>query len=845
LPDAAKHYASPSQVQEVIKESMREGFRDRPINLFLIAVLFAALYLAVDFAFNLLVVDEQPRIIYSDIVSPAIDFLAFGALSIAARHSAGQSRRLGIAWAMIALSALVFALGDAAWAVLELGLSEPPFPSIADLFYLINYPLLLAGVLLLPERPATREEQIKKVLDAGIVMVAAILTFWNFLMGPLVASNADYPILEQVILLAYPVGDLVLLWALLRIIYKRSDQQEENDLPAFLLAAGIAVTIIADCIYTYQAFMGTYASGGLLDICWRASILLTGLAGISQISLIRSSIRRIKLPDRLELLVRKTRAVTPYFPYVWLIAAYIILMGSQMFPMHMDFLALASAVGGIIGLVLLRQVITLVENDRLNLQLQQTMEKLQTQTSDLEKANQELQSEITERKTVEQRLTYDSLHDAMTDLPNRVLFLDRLGQAIEYCKRRTEYTFAVLFVDIDHFKVINDSLGHLTGDQLLIAAGKRMRECLRSSDTVARLGGDEFALLLEITGDKNSALAIAAKLQEALKHPFKLDGHELHITASIGIVMSVSGYIHPEEVLRDADIAMYQAKAQGKARFEVFDVKMRSYAFTRLQMEQEMRLALENREFVLYYQPIISMRSNQLVSFEALIRWSHPIRGILSPGEFLPVAEESGLILPIGEWVLQEACAQLKTWHEIYPAFQNVCINVNVSNRQFSQPNFVEQVMDVLRRNNLKAETLRLEITENVLISNYAAANEVFTRLRNLGVQLEIDDFGSGYSALGYLQHFPISAIKIDKSFIDEIGKSQRGVELIRAIVSMARELGMEAIAEGIETQEQLKELQSLSCNLGQGFLLSKPLDKNSAERILEQYEQQPIVKAN
>jgi EAL domain-containing protein (putative c-di-GMP-specific phosphodiesterase class I) len=235
------------------------------------------------------------------------------------------------------------------------------------------------------------------------------------------------------------------------------------------------------------------------------------------------------------------------------------------------------------------------------------------------------------------------------------------------------------------------------------------------------------------------------------------------------------------------------------------------------------------------------MKSNQLVSFEALIRWAHPTRGLLLPGEFLLIAEESGLILPIEKWVLHEACAQLKNWHERYPSLQNVSVNVNISNRQFSQPNFIEGVMEALRTHGLKPEVLRLEITENVLISNYAAANEVFTKLRNLGVQLEIDDFGSGYSALGYLQHFPISAIKIDKSFVDEIGKSRKGIELIRAIVSMARELGMEAIAEGIETGEQLSELKSVSCNFGQGFLLSKPLDKESAEKILERYENQPV----
>ena len=807
---------------------------------FFYAALCTIALVGVDIALNLLLAEQQ-RVIYSDLISPVIDLLASITLLVVARQAGKHSRPYGIAWGIIALAILAYTLGDITWAILELGLGEPPFPSLADAFYLLFYPLLLAGVLGLPEKPSTRGEQITQVLDAGIVMVATSLVFWNFLIGPLVASNADYPILEQAILLAYPVGDLVLLWSLLRLIYRRLDRPEQNEVPTFLLAASIAVTIVADSIYSYQAFIGTYVSGSPLDIGWRASVLLTGLAGIAQVTAIRSSTSTGKFPLPLESFINRTRAITPYLSYLWLIAAYIILIRSNNFPMHMSFISLALAVGGIIGLVLLRQIITLFENTRLNTQLQQTTHRLQTQTAELEKTNQELQNEIMERSAVEQQLTYDSLHDAMTGLPNRALFLDRLGQALEYCKRRTEYTFAVLFIDVDQFKVINDSLGHLIGDQLLIAAGKRMKECLRSSDTVARLGGDEFAILLEVTGEKNAVIAITEKLQEALKVPFRLDGHELYVTASIGIVMSIVGYLHSEEVLRDADIAMYQAKAQGKARSEVFDIKMRSHAFSRLQLEQEMRLALETGEFQLYYQPILSMKSNQLVSFEALIRWNHPTRGLLLPSDFLPVAEESGLILPIETWVLDEACAQLKKWHSSYPSTQHVSVNVNISNRQFAQPNFIDGVVHALRKHGLKAEALKLEITENVLISNYTAANEVFTKLRNLGVQLEIDDFGSGYSALGYLQHFPISAIKIDKSFVDEIGKSRRGIELIRAIVSMARELGMEAIAEGIETDEQLGELKNLDCDFGQGFLLSRPLDKASAEKVLESYISPPV----
>jgi diguanylate cyclase (GGDEF)-like protein len=817
------------------EDRIQEVVRGRPNTLFARAVFVTVILLGIDFAVTLRLTDPQQKTIYSDVISPVFDLLASAVLFIAATQSAAHSKRLAIAWGMIALSVFAYAVGDIAWGIIELGLREQPFPSVAAAFYLAYYLFLLIGVFLLPDQPATRGEKIKNVLDVAIVMAAAILGFWNLLLGPIVSSSAGSSPLELAILLGYPVGDLVLIWTLLRIVYRRPDQQDE--VPAFLLAGSIVVTIISDCIYSSQSFLGTYISGGILDLGWRTAMLLAGLAGVSQITAIQSLRSSGKSPRRLGVFLSIAKRIAPYFSYFWLIAAYLLLIQSSLVPLPMNFLLLSLGVGVIICMVLLRQIIMLFENKKLNTQLQQTMERLQIQAAELEKANEELQNEVAERIAVEQELTYDSLHDAMTGLPNRTLFLDRLGQAIKHSKRRTEYTFAVLFIDVDRFKVINDSLGHLTGDQLLISIGKRMKSCLRSSDTVARFGGDEFAVLLEITGEKNSALIVAEKLQQAIKLPFKLDEHELHITASIGVIMNTGGYDLPGDVLRDADIAMYQAKASGKARFEIFDISMRSQAFSRLEMEQELRSALGNREFQLYYQPIISLKSNQLISLEALIRWCHPKRGLLLPGEFLSIAEASGLILSIENWVLNEACTQLKKWHEKYPGFQNVSVNVNVSSRQFAQPNFVTDVTKALQRNDLKPEYLKLEITENVLISNYSAANEVFKQLRDLGIQLQIDDFGSGYSSLGYLQHFPISAVKIDRSFIDGMGKDRKGTELIRAIVSMTRELDIEATAEGIETSEQLNELKSLLCAFGQGFLLSRPLDKEGAEKVLERQE--------
>jgi diguanylate cyclase (GGDEF)-like protein len=767
----------------------------------------------------------------------AVDFLACTVLFITAKQSVIQSKRLALAWGLIAFSTLAYAFGDATWTILELILQEEPFPSLADAFYLAYYPFLFAGVLLLPDKAATQGERINKVLDVSIVMLAAILGFWNFLLGPMISSNADASWMEQVILLAYPVFDLVLLWALLQLIYNRSDPQ--GDVAALLLAASITVTIISDAAFSYQSLMDTFVSGGLLDIGWRAAIILAGLAGVFQIASLQSATSTGPLRYAIEILIRGLKRIAPYFSYFWLIAAYLVLVQSWLVPLPMNFLLLSLGVGVIICLVLLRQIIMVFENAKLNMQLQQTMEKLQSESSKLERTNRELQNEIGERKEMEKQLMHDSLHDGMTGLPNRILFLDRLGQAIQSCKRRTGSTFSVLFIDIDQFKVINDSLGHLTGDQLLISIGRRMKSCLRSSDTIARFGGDEFAVLLEITGEKKSASIVVEKIQTAIQQPVKLDGHELHVTASIGLVMSIAGYDQPDDILRDADIAMYHAKASGKARFEIFDVKMRSQAFSRLETEQQLRNALGNQEFRLYYQPILSLKTNELVSFEALIRWHHPQRGILLPNEFLPIAEASGLILSIEKWVLNEACAQLRTWHDQHPCFQHLSINVNVSSRQFAQPNFIPELIKALESNKLKPEFLKLEITEGVLISNYSAANKVFTQLRDLGIQLQIDDFGSGYSSLGYLQHFPISAVKIDKSFIEGMGKGRKGTELIRAIVSMTRELEMEATAEGIETSEQLDELKSLLCNFGQGFLLSRPLDRESAEKVLAEWENQ------
>ncbi len=443
------------------------------------------------------------------------------------------------------------------------------------------------------------------------------------------------------------------------------------------------------------------------------------------------------------------------------------------------------------------------------------------------------QTDITDRKLAEEQLMHDALHDALTGLPNRALFMDRLGRAIEHTKRREEYLFAVLFLDLDRFKVINDSLGHSVGDQLLLAIARRLEVFLRSVDTVARLGGDEFVILIEDIHHLHDATRIAERIHNELSMPFKLNEHTVFTSVSIGIVLSQSGYDSAEDILRDADIAMYRAKGLGRARYEVFDTAMRTRAMARLELETDLRRAIGFGEFEVYFQPIVSLESNQITGFEALVRWQHPERGLVPPEEFIPIAEETGLIIPIDWWVLREACQQLSIWHQEYPTDPALTVSVNLSSKHFTQEDLIMQINNILEVTGLEARSLQLEITESVFMDYGEREIEILRKLRELGVQLHIDDFGTGYSSLGYLQNFPVDTIKIDRTFIRKMGLEQNNSEIVRTIVTLARELGMEAIAEGVETEEQLFQLKALNCEFGQGFIISKPMDKKAASSLI------------
>jgi diguanylate cyclase (GGDEF)-like protein/PAS domain S-box-containing protein len=443
-------------------------------------------------------------------------------------------------------------------------------------------------------------------------------------------------------------------------------------------------------------------------------------------------------------------------------------------------------------------------------------------------------TDITDRKTAERQLLHDALHDALTGLPNRTLFLDRLRLAVARAKRRLDYNFAVLFLDLDHFKNINDSLGHPLGDKLLISISKLLEKGLRSTDTVARLGGDEFVILLEDIEDSQGPIRVANWIQENLKKPFHLNNHKIFITTSIGLVYSSLNYNRAEDVLTDADIAMYSAKATGRARFEIFEPAMRDKVNQRMVLENEMRSGLAQKQFELYYQPIVSLETNRLTGFEALLRWQHPRRGLLTPTNFLSVAEESGLISPIDFWVLRQACTQMAEWHKKYPSAPKLTISVNLSPRQICRPDLTEYIHQVLKDTGLPAECLKLEITENVILENKVATLQVFDELRQMGVQIQIDDFGIGYSSLSYLSQFPVNALKIDQSFIGKMMTDSNQLKIVQAIVMLTQRLDVAVIAEGVETEAQLNQLKALGCNFGQGYFLSKPLDYQTTDALLD-----------
>jgi diguanylate cyclase (GGDEF)-like protein/PAS domain S-box-containing protein len=431
--------------------------------------------------------------------------------------------------------------------------------------------------------------------------------------------------------------------------------------------------------------------------------------------------------------------------------------------------------------------------------------------------------DVVERQLTDDDIRHRALHDPLTGLPNRLLFLDRLQQATERQRRRRDTLSAVLALDLDRFKLVNESLGHRTGDELLAAAAPRLKQAVRSSDTVARFGGDEFGILLEDIAGEHDAIEMAERVASVFTRPFVLDGNEHFVTTSIGIALAEGGE-RAEDLLRDAAAAMHRAKERGRARYELFDEALRGRALSRLRVENDLRRALERDELTVHYQPLVSLRDHTMVSVEALVRWDHPERGRIAPGDFIPVAEETGLIEPIGRWVLEHACRQAAQWYRERPDDRPLTLSVNLSAAQVSRPDLAETVAATLRATGLDPSCLALELTESMLVGDHEELSDTLMAIRALGVRLVLDDFGTGYSSLSYLTRLPLDALKVDRSFVDGLGTEPRDTAVTEAIVAMSRALSLRVVGEGAETEQQVRELARLGCDLVQGFYFSRPV---------------------
>ncbi len=501
------------------------------------------------------------------------------------------------------------------------------------------------------------------------------------------------------------------------------------------------------------------------------------------------------------------------------------------------------AAAGTIGGAIARHRIE-IELATLNTQLESLVHQ---RTLDLEIANQNLRQEITTRCHIESQLRHNAYHDYLTGLPNRTLLMEKLYEALYHVQHNPDYLFALLFLDLDRFKVINDSLGHAMGDSLLVAIGATLGRCVRQEkDMVARLGGDEFAIFLDNISEQAESIHVAERIIQELSRPFILQGQEVYTGVSIGIAFSHQGYRQPEDMLQDADLVMYRAKSSGRARYEIFDQTINQQIVSTLKLENDLRRAVKSLatqpQFYVEYQPIVSLADNRILGFEALVRWQHPEQGIISPLTFIPLAEETGLIVPIGEWILHQACQQAVIWHRDFNP--HLTINVNLSPRQFARPDLVPRIAKILQDTGLNSQTLKLEITESILIDQHNQTIETLQCLKDIDVKLCMDDFGTGYSSLSYLHNFPMDTLKIDQSFIHQMIPGSRHNKIVQTIINLAHNLDMQVVAEGVENQIQLDQLQSLSCECGQGYLFSLPLSSAEVSKLLNN-GQLYILKAN
>jgi diguanylate cyclase (GGDEF)-like protein len=720
------------------------------------------------------------RTLVGDAFFYPVGIAAIGAAVRASRRCANQPR-LRSAWRLLALAAVCCLAGDVAQTVYELAGSKP-YPSIADGFYLLFYPLMLWGLLRFPVGRRDAGAWLRLMLDLAVVAVAGSAVVTYVVLGPTVLQGGSDPV-QTAFSIAYPVGDMVLLVGLASVLLRRTGASSARAL--HFVAAGLLFYVAADLVYGHITLHSTYQGGDPVDSLWMVAIALFAVAGAAQTSSATTA----------EVVAEVNRPRASWAPCIAVAVGFGLLIVSELGVPLLPNLSLVIAAVLLAALVSVRQF--LAQRDLL---------------------------------LTQGRLSYDSLHDALTGLPNRALVIDRAEQMLARA-RRSGPPVAALYIDIDGFKHINDSFGHGAGDELLRVVGARLAQLVRAGDTVGRLGGDEFVLLLQdLTYDAGPEL-VAERVCEVLGQPIDLHGtkgRSLLVSASIGVALGQRG--SADHLLRDADLALYEAKGSGKNRWVVFESAMQTAAQDRLELEMDLREALDANQFFLLYQPTFDLQSETITGFEALIRWRHPVRGIVPPDAFIPLAEHTGLIVPIGRWVLRTACEQAAEWHR---RGCKLGMSINVSARQLEQPELVQDVADTLAATGIDPTTLTVEITESALMRYPEAAARRLAALKAVGVRIAIDDFGTGYSALAYLRQFPVDALKIDRSFVSAIAASTESKALVHTLVQLGKALGLETVGEGIEERDQLLHLQRERCDSGQGFLFARPLEVEAVEAVL------------
>jgi diguanylate cyclase (GGDEF)-like protein/PAS domain S-box-containing protein len=840
-------------------------------------------------------------------LGPLVVYLCF---RICRTRSIDARARRG--WLMIGLSYLSYWLGNCTWNTFEVILEIEPFPSIADVFFLSMYPFMFLGLLMLSEPLNSRREKIKFSLDVATIMVAAS-AFMAYFIVARVEHDPEQSLWETAILMAYPVGDILLAFGIVSVLLRRRSSGGLN--PVSLLLLSQAAMFAADMFFFVQSLEGTYETGGIPDLCFILSWALMITACYLQFLHGSQSEHRPELdrpyPYRLS-------------PYIAVIAGYGLLVWDHV--VHNERVGSIPLPTALLltSLVIIRQVFAARELAQLHASqaerkaeqrfaslvkhasdvvlvtdvegtirfatrsiermlgwpaetmpgcnlavlmhhediptMQRFLREVSAQSDISEPVEWRVRNrddgwqyveviasnlvsdpniggvvlncrDVTDRRGLEDRLRHMAFHDPLTLLPNRNLFNDRVQQALDRSARHSA-SVAVMFVDLDNFKNINDSLGHEMGDNLLVAVAERLRRVVRPSDTVARLGGDEFAVLLEDFKTAQDLSALAVRMIDSLNVPVFLASKHVTVTGSIGIAIAAEGD-KTQDIMRNADVAMYRAKARGKANYEFFEATMHAQILEHMEMEMDLRRALQAGEFVVHYQPVVNLQNNLIVGVEALVRWNHPHRGLVYPGTFIGVAEGSDLIVNLGRWVLFEACTQGRRWQDTFPSDVLQHISVNISARQLQHEGFVGEVKTILAQTGVRPESVVLEITESVLMQNVEWTRDRLRSLKDLGVRLALDDFGTGYSALSYLHQFPFDILKIDRSFVSKINDEATSDALVRTIVAMGYSLGLSTVAEGIENLGQLAELRRVGCNSGQGFLFSQAAPAEVIGRFL------------